>query len=115
MSANLPKQKSPPPSIPEIEKCPRCGHDILLGDRRCSNCGYNVQSIGDSIRELSPRFVALIGFVIALFAGLVAISTEDVVQGIFAVIAFGAVLGGGLYWVLYLVFVDPKRPRRPLR
>ena len=108
-------RKSPPPApnTPEIERCPRCNNPILIGDQICSQCGYNLKSWEDTIAGWNPNFVAGIGvglgtiLLIAAWTGM-----EGVLQGIFLVLAAGAVAGGGLFMAYSYLFLDVNRRRK---
>ncbi len=105
-------RSSHPPNVPDIEKCPRCGNPILIGDQRCSRCGHNVTTLEDTIRSLSPSYVAFVCFVIGTVLVLAATGMEDTQQIVFLVLGAGIVLAGGAFLGLSYVLMDDKRPRK---
>lgn len=108
--------KSPPPAVPNIQQCPQCGNNILIGDRRCSRCGYNVSTLNETLRDFTPRYVLLVGGSIAFVLLLVGFSLEGTARAVTLFLAF--LVGGGvwLYFVgMTYIFNDPLRRRRKLR
>jgi hypothetical protein len=111
-----PQPKNPAPDVPSIQKCPRCGNNILIGDKRCSRCGLNVTPINDIIRDIPPRYVLLVGGALGFVILLMGFGFEGGVRAFFLLL--GAGIGGGA-WVYFVgmtyIFNDPKRRRRKLR
>lgn len=109
------EQKQPPrPNVPEIRKCPRCGANVLLGDKRCSHCGHNLTTVGDTLRATSPGFIALVGLILGAMLMLAATGMDGLLQLGFLVAGFGVVIGGGVYMAVNLLFTDPNRRRKKL-
>lgn len=106
------QKKSPPPNIPEIEKCPRCGHHVLIGDKRCQKCGQNLVTIEETIRTVNPTFVAILGLVIGGMFALAAIGLEGFGQLFMLLLGSAIIVGGGVFYSLRLIFDNSKRRRK---
>ncbi|NDJ85907.1 MAG: zinc ribbon domain-containing protein [Chloroflexi bacterium] len=106
-----PRRETPAPNVPKIEKCPRCGANVLIGDKRCSNCGYNLMTLEDSVRSLNPLIVGLVTTIIGAAFALAAIGQGDRAQLIFLLIGSAFFIGGGAFVGLSYVMTDRKRPR----
>lgn len=104
-------KQSSPPNVPEIEQCPRCGNNILIGDKRCSRCGYDLMSIEDKLRAQNPNFVALVSFVIGVALALAATGVDGFMQGAFLIVGTLIIVGGWGFLVASYIFTDDKRPR----
>lgn len=118
-----PKRKVSEPQLPDIQKCPRCGANILLGDTRCNRCGYNLQNGWDVIREQSPTLISLLLFGAGIFFTapiLVTALTEGsleatpLIERVMGVLGFGLVVAGGLYYAadLFILSANDKRKRK---
>ncbi|NJL93603.1 MAG: hypothetical protein HC915_07665 [Anaerolineae bacterium] len=109
-----PRQQPPPVPIPKIEKCPRCGQPILLGDLVCSNCGYRVNiPLEQRLKRQPPNVVAIVGIVVGLFLGLGAITTSGVLQAVLVLAALACFLAGGLFYAAHLLYLGDPRRRKP--
>ncbi len=100
------------PNVPAIEKCPRCGSNILLGDTKCPKCGYSVTSAADTLRATSPTFIAVVCLFIGAALMLASTGMDDLMQFIFLAGGFVIVIGGGVYMALNVLVTDPKRRRK---
>jgi hypothetical protein len=117
-----PKRKVSDPKLPDIPQCPRCGANILLGDTRCSKCGYNVQTSYQALREQSPTLVAffLFGLGMLFVAPVLLTALTDgtleeagLVEQVLGVFGFLLVVAGGLYYAadLFILSANNKRKR----
>jgi DNA-directed RNA polymerase subunit RPC12/RpoP len=106
------QKKSPPPNVPEIERCPRCGHHILIGDKRCQNCGRNLVSLEETIRTVNPMFVSVLGLAIGGMIAVAAIGMEGTGQLVMLLIGSGIVIGGGVFYSLRIIYDSSKRRRK---
>lgn len=89
------------PLMPEIEKCPRCGSPILLGDAICKNCGYRIRRSTDLMtwfKQQPPNVISTALFVIGLLVAVSAYGTENPLQFIMLVIGTGLIISGGLFY-----------------
>jgi len=102
------------PNVPQIKKCPRCGANILLGDQKCTNCGYSVVTMSDTLRATSPMFIAVVCFALGALMMLASTGMDGILQFLFLGGGFGVVIGGGVYMATNLLFTDPKRRRKKL-
>lgn len=100
------------PNVPDIKKCPRCGANILIGDAKCSNCGYSVTNISDTLRATSPTFIAVVCLFIGATMMLASTGMDGLMQFIFLAGGFSIVIGGGVYMAVNLLVTDPKRRRK---
>jgi ribosomal protein S27AE len=109
--------------IPEIQKCPRCGTNLLIGDMRCSKCGYNTQNVLDGLREQSPMMISSLLFVFGfLFTApmlVVLINTGGIVESsvaerILAFMGAALIVAGGLYYAadLFILSADQRRRKK---
>jgi hypothetical protein len=110
--SDSPKKSSPAPNVPEIEKCPRCGADVLIGDRRCSNCGYDLTTVDDWLRSLNPTLVAFVGLVVGIAFVLAATGMDGILQIFFVLLGSAIVLGGGVFMGLSIILADRRRLRK---
>lgn len=100
-------------NFPEIKQCPRCGNNILIGDRRCSRCGQDVTSLEDKLRALNPIYVAILGFTIGGALTLAAISGMDgLSQLIFLALGFGTIIASSMFMGLSYTLLNGKRRRK---
>ncbi|MBI5929567.1 MAG: hypothetical protein HY862_09680 [Chloroflexi bacterium] len=102
------------PNIPDIKKCPRCGANILLGDTKCSNCGYAAINVSDTLRATSPTFIAVVCLFLGAALMLASTGMDDLMQFLFLGGGFAIVIGGGVYMALNILVSDPKRRRKKL-
>lgn len=107
-----PRKPSPPPNTPKIEQCPRCGNNILIGDTRCSRCGQNFTSLEDSLRSVSPMFVAMVCLIVGGAFVLAAMGMQDLKQLIFVGLGSAIMIGGGVFMGLSYVVDDGRNNRR---
>lgn len=105
------KRKVSEPILPEIEQCPNCGHTVLLGDTRCSNCNYDLQSTRQKLREQPAIVVSVFLFGFGVMAALAATGTDGVLQLALFVVGMGFIVSGGLYYAFDLLVLnaDDKR------
>lgn len=103
---------SPPPTVPDIKKCPRCGNPILIGDRRCSRCGYNVDTLDAALRRQNPTLIAGLAALFGVGITLGALGMDDLPQLITLAIGAGLILAGSAYLGISIVFLDDKRRRK---
>lgn len=101
------------PYVPKPGQCPRCGHTVFLGDVTCDNCGYNLETLEQAFKSQPPNIVAGGGFVIGVVLGLAALGMDGVAQIIVLVIAFGCVVGGGLFYAAHLFLTSDNRRKKP--
>lgn len=106
------KKKSPPPNVPEIERCPRCGHHVLIGDTRCQNCGQNLVTVEDTIRTVNPMFVAVLGLAVGGMIALAAIGLEGTGQLLMLLLGSAIIMGGGVFYALRTIYDSSKRRRK---
>ncbi|MCB9437650.1 MAG: hypothetical protein H6673_11795 [Anaerolineales bacterium] len=101
------------PNYPEIQKCPRCGNNILIGDQRCSRCGQDVTSLEDKLRALHPVTVGILGFTIGGGVTLAAITGMDgILQLIFLAFGFGTLIASSMFVGLSYTLFSGKRRRK---
>lgn len=103
---------SPPPNIPDIQRCPRCNNPILIGDVRCINCGYNVDTVEDMLRRQSPTLVSAVLFGIGLIFTISALTLNDLTQLVFLAIGGGFMLAGSGYTAISIIFFSNTRRRK---
>lgn len=108
-----PRKASPPPKVPEIQKCPRCGNDILIGDKRCSRCGQNLTTLEDTVKSLNPTFVAVLCGVIGGAFALAATGMDGILQLASLGLGSALIIGGGVFMGLSYVVGDGKNLRKP--
>ncbi|PJF42167.1 MAG: hypothetical protein CUN55_10390 [Phototrophicales bacterium] len=107
------EKKSPPsPNVPHIQKCPRCGNPILIGDRRCTRCGHNVDTFEKALRRQDPMLVAGVAALLGIGVTLGALEMEALPQLITLIIGAGLILGGGVFFGISIIFLDGKRRRK---
>lgn len=107
------QQKSPPPNIPDIKRCPNCGNPVLIGDVYCSNCGQHVERIDQSIRKMDPKFIAGTGITMGIIVTLAAIeASSDMMQLLLVLVGIGLVLGGSTYMGISIVFLENRKRRK---
>jgi hypothetical protein len=104
--------KAPSPNVPEIKKCPRCGNDILIGDRRCSRCGYNLSTLEDSLKSMNPMFIAFVCLMVGGALALAATGMDGIMQLAFLGLGSAIVIGGGVFMGLSYIVGDSKQLRK---
>lgn len=102
------------PVLPEIEKCPRCGHHVLIGDTQCEKCRYDLQTTKDRLRDQPPMVVTVGLFVVGVLLAAASTGMENPWQFFVLVLGFGCIVAGGLYYAadLLLFNADDKRKKR---
>ncbi len=84
-------------NLPDIEKCPNCGHNIFLGETECSNCGYDVSNWEQKLQSINPQMVAVFLFILGVLTAISVFSTDnDTVRAILLIIGSGLIISGGL-------------------
>ena len=106
------KKASPPPNVPNIKRCPYCGHPVLIGDVDCSNCGRRVETIDETFRKMDPNFLAGLGIALGIMVSIAAIEASDFMRLVLLIVGAGLVLSGSLYMGINIVFLDNKRRRK---
>jgi hypothetical protein len=99
-------------SIPEAQKCPRCGEYIFLGETECSRCGYNVASVEQRLRGLNPVPISATLIALGVMFAFVSFAFENNMR--FAVFLLGSagIIGGGLVYAADMIFNNPMRKRK---
>lgn len=108
------KRKVSDPVLPDIETCPRCGANILIGDERCSACGYDVMTTSDRLKKQPPIVISTAFFVIGVLLALAALTGMDGwFRALFLLLAGGLVVSGGLYYAYDLLILNSDDQRKP--
>lgn len=106
------QKRQPPPTVPNIERCPNCNHPILIGDTHCSNCGQKVVSIEDELRGMNPTFIAGVGIAFGVMISLAAIGTDETLQLVLLIVGAGLILLSSTYMGIHTVFLSDKKRRK---
>lgn len=91
-----PKKPVTDVNLPDIEKCPNCGHNIFLGETECSNCGHDVSNLAQKLQSLNPQVIATLLFIFGVFISISAFSSEGTARLVLLLIGSGLVISGGL-------------------
>jgi hypothetical protein len=98
--------------VPDIEKCPNCGHVVFLGEIECSQCGHPVGSLERRIRLLNPIPIAAILVIVGLIVSAAAIGADPLPQLILLLMGMGLIVSGGLVVAADILLNDPFRKRK---
>lgn len=106
------QRKASEPIVPEIRKCPRCGHNVLIGDTICSRCRYNLSTPTQRLKQQPPMVVAVAGFGIGILIALASFGMDRPWQFFALITGFGFIIGGGLYYAYDLLILNADDRRK---